>query len=149
MRQEARTLFGNPSADGRRQAEATRIPEPRPYAGPPTLHVLSLGDARELDWIADESVHLVVTSPPYFNLKKYNTHEAQLGDVQDYSAFHDELDKVWRHCFRVLVSGGRLVCNVGDVCVARRANKGRHVERPLQADDRRLRRWYGGVACSR
>lgn len=92
------------------------------------------GDARELDWIADESVHLVVTSPPYFNLKKYNDHPSQLGDIDEYERFHDELEKVWAHCFRILVPGGRLVCNVGDVCVSRRENKGRHLVLPLHAD---------------
>ena len=119
-----------------RQHEKRRgqIPAVRPYEGRPTKHVLNLGDARKLDWIADETVHLVVTSPPYFNLKKYNDHPNQLGDIDDYEAFLSELDAVWRHCFRVLVPGGRLVCNVGDVCVARRANRGRHHVFPLHAD---------------
>lgn len=118
----------------RTRSEATTIPKPRPYSGPPTEHTLNLGDARSLDWIPDGSVHLVVTSPPYFNLKKYNDHPDQLGDLDDYEAFHAELDWVWRHCFRVLVPGGRLVVNVGDVCVARRANGGRHHVLPLHAD---------------
>ena len=60
----------------------------------PTTHKLHLGDARELSWIADSSVHLVVTSPPYWTLKQYNPNDAQLGAVADYSAFMDELDKV-------------------------------------------------------
>ncbi len=92
------------------------------------------GDARELQWIPDESVHLVVTSPPYWTLKKYNDHPGQLGEIEDYAAFMDELDKVWQHCYRVLVKGGRLVCVVGDVCIARRRNKGRHMVVPLHAD---------------
>lgn len=96
--------------------------------------MLNLGDARRMHWIPDETVHLVVTSPPYFNLKKYNSHESQLGDIDEYDHFHDQLDEVWKHCFRVLVPGGRLVCNVGDVCVARRANGGRHHVYPLHAD---------------
>lgn len=112
----------------------TAIPVARPYDGPATRHVLNLGDARKLDWIDDETVHLVVTSPPYFNLKKYNDHPDQLGDFADYELFLNELDKVWRHCFRVLVPGGRLVCEVGDVCVARRMNRGRHHVFPLHAD---------------
>lgn len=112
----------------------TAIPALRPYEGPATRHTLHLGDARHLDWIPDGSVHLVVTSPPYFNLKKYNDHSAQLGDIDNYESFHDELDKVWRHCFRVLCPGGRLVCNVGDVCIARRKNNGRHHVFPLHAD---------------
>lgn len=57
-----------------------------------------------------------------------------MGDIADYEAFHDELDKVWRECYRVLVPGGRVVCVVGDVCIARRVNKGRHVVYPLHAD---------------
>jgi len=81
----------------------------------------------------DESVHLVVTSPPYWNLKRYNEHPDQLGHVQDYEAFLNELEKVWRHVFRILVPGGRLVCVVGDVCVARR-DFGRHLVFPLHAD---------------
>ncbi len=117
-----------------RKAAANSIPTARPYQGPPTNHVMNLGDARQLDWIPSESVHLVVTSPPYFNLKRYNESEGQLGHLDDYEGFHNELDKVWQHCFRALVPGGRLVCNVGDVCVARRKNNGRHLVLPLHAD---------------
>ncbi len=51
----------------------------------------------------------------------------------EYEAFLAELEKVWRHVFRMLVPGGRLVCVVGDVCVARR-NFGRHLVFPLHAD---------------
>jgi len=99
-----------------------------------TTHTLRQGDARRLDWITDESVHLVVTSPPYWTLKEYPDHEAQLGLVEDYERFHDELEKVWKHCYRVLVPGGRIACVVGDVCIARRKNKGRHMVMPLHAD---------------
>jgi site-specific DNA-methyltransferase (adenine-specific) len=99
-----------------------------------TSHLLHCGDARRLDWIPDESIHLIVTSPPYWTLKKYNEGIGQLGAVADYEEFMDELDKVWRHCFRVLVPGGRIVCVVGDVCLARRRNKGRHLVMPLHAD---------------
>ena len=91
------------------------------------------GDARDLSCVDDESVHLVVTSPPYWNLKRYNENPDQLGHVQDYETFLGELEKVWRHVFRLLVPGGRLVCVVGDVCVARR-NFGRHLVFPLHAD---------------
>jgi site-specific DNA-methyltransferase (adenine-specific) len=101
---------------------------------PSTEHVLHRGDARDVSWIPDESVHLVITSPPYWTLKKYNDHPGQLGDVTDYEAFQDELDKVWRHCYRTLVPGGRIACVVGDVCLARRRNNGRHLVMPLHAD---------------
>ena len=98
-----------------------------------TIHRLINGDSRDLSFLPDESVHLVVTSPPYWNLKRYNEHPDQLGHIQDYEAFLLELEKVWRHVYRVLVPGGRLVCVVGDVCVARR-NFGRHLVFPLHAD---------------
>jgi modification methylase len=98
-----------------------------------TAHKLINGDARDLSFIPDESVHLVVTSPPYWNLKKYNENPDQMGHIQDYEAFLTELRKVWMHVFRVLVPGARLVCVVGDVCVARR-RFGRHLVFPLHAD---------------
>jgi len=99
----------------------------------PTTHRLINGDARDLSFLADSSVHLVVTSPPYWNLKRYNENPDQLGHIQDYEAFLLELEKVWLHVYRVLVPGGRLVCVVGDVCVARR-DFGRHLVFPLHAD---------------
>jgi DNA modification methylase len=100
----------------------------------PTTHQLHCGDARDLSWIPDDSIHLIVTSPPYWTLKKYNDYPGQVGDIADYEVFLNELDKVWAHCERVLVQGGRLVCVVGDVCLARRHNQGRHQVIPLHAD---------------
>jgi site-specific DNA-methyltransferase (adenine-specific) len=99
-----------------------------------TTHLLRQGDARRLDWIPDQSLHLVVTSPPYWTLKEYPNHKDQLGLIEDYERFHDELEKVWKQCFRILVPGGRVVCVVGDVCIARRRNNGRHMVMPLHAD---------------
>ncbi len=98
-----------------------------------TTQTLHCGDSRELNWISDESVHLVATSPPYWTLKEYPGNKHQLGLVDDYEEFHNELDRVWRHCFRVLVPGGRLICVVGDVCLSRRRN-GRHMVMPMHAD---------------
>jgi len=98
-----------------------------------TMHRLVNGDARDLSFLDDASVHLAVTSPPYWNLKRYNEHPDQLGHIDDYEAFLAELEKVWRHVYRVLVPGGRLVCVVGDVCVARR-DYGRHLVFPLHSD---------------
>lgn len=103
-----------------------------------TCQRLINGDARDLSFLSDESVHLVLTSPPYWNLKKYNDNPYQLGHINDYEKFLDELNKVWRETYRVLVPGGRLVCVVGDVCVSRR-EYGRHLVFPLHADI--------GVAC--
>jgi site-specific DNA-methyltransferase (adenine-specific) len=97
------------------------------------MHRLVNGDARDLSFLDDASVHLSVTSPPYWNLKRYNEHPDQLGHINDYEAFLAELERVWRHVYRVLVPGGRLVCVVGDVCVARR-DYGRHLVFPLHSD---------------
>jgi site-specific DNA-methyltransferase (adenine-specific) len=100
----------------------------------PTSHKLIQGDARNLSFIPNESVHLIVTSPPYWTLKRYNDSEGQLGHVADYENFISQLEKVWREVFRILVPGGRLVCVVGDVCLSRRENAGRHTVVPLHAD---------------
>lgn len=105
-------------------------PWPKPFDR--TEHRLRLGDARDLSWIPNGSVHLIVTSPPYWTLKKYERNERQLGEIEDYNAFLDELDKVWCECARVLAPGGRICCVVGDVCIPRR--QGRHRVMPLHAD---------------
>lgn len=99
----------------------------------PTRHDLWWGDARSMDHIEPESVHLVLTSPPYWTLKEYRDSQGQMGHIVDYEEFLGELDSVWRHCFRVLVPGGRLVCVVGDVCLSRRENNGRHTVVPLHS----------------
>lgn len=98
----------------------------------PTRHLAVLGDARSLSGVAENSIHLVVTSPPYFNLKKYPAHNRQLGGVDDYELFLKELDTVWLECRRVLVPGGRLIVVVGDVCRSRR-RFGAHKVIPLHA----------------
>ncbi|HXG11782.1 MAG TPA: site-specific DNA-methyltransferase [Gemmataceae bacterium] len=98
----------------------------------PTTHRLFNQDARAMQ-VPPESVHLVLTSPPYWTLKEYRKTEGQLGYIADYEQFLAELDKVWKKCFDALVPGGRLVCVVGDVCLSRRKNGGRHTVVPLHA----------------
>src|SRR3990172_5729691 len=98
-----------------------------------TTHRLIQGDARDASYLKDESIHLVVTSPPYWTLKRYNENFNQLGHVADYETFLAELNKVWKEMYRILVPGGRMVCVVGDVCLSRR-QFGRHVVVPLHSD---------------
>lgn len=97
----------------------------------PTSHAMHRADAREFA-VAPASVALVLTSPPYWTLKRYRDSEGQLGHVDDYEEFLTDLDKVWRHAYDALIPGGRLVCVVGDVCLSRRRN-GRHRVIPLHA----------------
>ena len=99
----------------------------------PTSHQLYRHDSRDAAFLEPASVHLVVTSPPYWTLKEYRRSEGQLGFVAEYDAFLVALDRVWAHCWRALVPGGRLVIVVGDVCLSRRKNGGRHMVVPLHA----------------
>ena len=101
--------------------------------GIPTQHTLYRSDARCMPFLKPESIHLVVTSPPYWTLKEYEEVEGQLGYVADYEAFLIELDKVWRACYDALVPGGRVIIVVGDVCLSRRKNSGIHTVVPLHA----------------
>jgi DNA modification methylase len=100
-----------------------------------TSHRVFLGDARQMCALpSDTTVHLVVTSPPYWDLKQYpgDCAGAQLGHIDRREEFLAELNKVWQNCHRLLVPGGRLCIVVGDVCRSRRAF-GRHIVNPLHA----------------
>ena len=99
----------------------------------PTTHDLYRRDSRAIDFLLPNSLHLVVTSPPYWTLKDYNRSEGQMGFIEDYESFLTELDRVWQSCYDALVPGGRVVCVVGDVCLSRRKNFGEHVVVPLHA----------------
>ncbi|GIW65750.1 MAG: methyltransferase [Candidatus Parcubacteria bacterium] len=80
-------------------------------------------DARNMSEIPDNSIHLIVTSPPYFNIKDYSKDgyqvnkitekkEGQIGDIEDYKQYIKEMLKVWKECERVLKPNGKLVINV-------------------------------------
>lgn len=99
----------------------------------PTKHELWRRDSRSASFLEANSVHLVLTSPPYWNLKRYADSDGQMGHIDDYESFLSELDQVWAHCYRALVPGGRLVCVVGDVCLSRKKNAGEHTVVPLHA----------------
>jgi len=85
--------------------------------------------------IEDEGVELVVTSPPYFDIKDYENStggDDQLGDITEYERFNDEIETVWRRCYEKLVPGGRMCIVVGDV-LRSRSDYGRHRVLPLHA----------------
>jgi site-specific DNA-methyltransferase (adenine-specific) len=76
-------------------------------AGPGLLQVVH-GDSRRLDFMADNSVGLVVTSPPYWNKASYGAHRHNLGNVANYRRFFEEIKPVFEECFRVLQPGRKL-----------------------------------------
>lgn len=98
-----------------------------------SIHTLYLGDSRNMAEVSSGSIHLIVTSPPYWTLKKYNDVNGQLGSIKIYENFLRELSKVIKECYRVLAPGGRFICVVGDVCLSRRVNN-RHMVVPLHSD---------------
>jgi DNA modification methylase len=99
-----------------------------------TKHSIYVGDARKMQQLKDQPVHLVLTSPPYWNLKRYAGagNGSQLGHIADREQFLAELEKVWTLCFQRLIPGGRLCIVVGDVCRSRKVH-GRHFVEPLHA----------------
>lgn len=84
------------------------------------------GDARHLATVADRSVALVVTSPPYFAGKQYEVELERDGIPASYLEYLDVLRQVFAECVRTLEPGGRLAVNV--------ANLGRKPYRSLSAD---------------
>jgi DNA modification methylase len=78
-----------------------------------TIHRIINGDSRQMNIISDRSVHLVITSPPYWQLKDYGTDE-QIGLDDNYESYINNLNLVWKECYRVLFPGCRLCINIGD-----------------------------------
>lgn len=73
-----------------------------------------IGDSRKMREIPNNSVHLIVTSPPYFNAKTYSDDFSgkDLGNINDYKKWKNEIKKVWSECLRVLQPGRRLFINI-------------------------------------
>ncbi|MCC5944872.1 MAG: thermonuclease family protein [Bernardetiaceae bacterium] len=97
-----------------------------------TTHQIIQGDSRKMSLIADESVQLVVTSPPYWQLKDYGT-ETQIGYHEDYETYINSLNLVWQECYRVLSPGCRLCINIGDQ-FARAVYYGRYKVIPIRTE---------------
>jgi len=90
------------------------------------------GDSREMKEVKDSSIDLIVTSPPYWNLKDYGS-ERQIGYNQTLKEYLDDLYKVFSECYRVLRPGRRICINIGDQ-FARATDYGRYKVIPLHAE---------------
>ena len=97
-----------------------------------TKHTIIYGDSRNMSLIPNESVQLIVTSPPYWQLKDYGV-DKQIGFYDSYEDYINNLNLVWRECFRVLEPGCRLCVNVGDQ-FARSAYYGRYKVIPIHSE---------------
>lgn len=97
-----------------------------------TKHIIINGDSRQMNELKNESVHLIVTSPPYWQLKDYGT-ENQIGFHDDYETYINHLNLTWKECFRVLHKGCRLCINIGDQ-FARSTYYGRYKIIPIHAE---------------
>lgn len=97
-----------------------------------TKHTIVNGDSRHMAELSDESVHLIVTSPPYWQLKDYGADD-QIGFNDDYETYVNHLNLVWSECFRVLQKGCRLCVNIGDQ-FARAAYYGRYKVVPIHTE---------------
>ena len=97
-----------------------------------TTHTLINGDCRRMSMIPDSSVQLIVTSPPYWQLKDYGT-DVQIGFNDTYEQYINNLNIVWKECFRVLEDGCRLCINIGDQ-FARSVYYGRYKVIPIHSE---------------
>lgn len=97
-----------------------------------THHRVIFGDSRFMASIKDETVQLIATSPPYWQLKDYGKEE-QIGFHQSYPEYIADLNRVWSECYRVLSPGCRLCVNIGDQ-FARAVHYGRYKVIPIREE---------------
>ncbi len=97
-----------------------------------TIHKVIIGDSRKMNELEDSSIHLVVTSPPYWQLKDYGT-DNQIGFNDSYEEYINNLNLVWQECYRVLKPGCRIAINIGDQ-FARSVYYGRYKVIPIRTE---------------
>ena len=97
-----------------------------------TIHKIINGDSRQMNLVPDKSIHLVITSPPYWQLKDYGT-EKQIGFHESYENYINNLNLVWKEVLRVLHPGCRLCINIGDQ-FARSVYYGRYKVIPIRTE---------------
>ncbi|MBU1182161.1 MAG: site-specific DNA-methyltransferase [Proteobacteria bacterium] len=95
-------------------------------------HKIYIADSRLMQEVPDESVHLVITSPPYWQLKDYDS-ALQIGFHDTYEEYINNLNLVWKECHRVLYGGCRLCVNIGDQ-FARSVYYGRYKVIPIRTE---------------
>lgn len=97
-----------------------------------TKHIIVNGDSRKMNHLGDQSVHLIITSPPYWQLKDYGSDD-QIGFNDSYESYINNLNLVWKECYRVLHDGCRLCINIGDQ-FARSVYYGRYKVIPIHSE---------------
>lgn len=97
-----------------------------------TFHKIIIGDSRRMEEVKNESVHLVITSPPYWQLKDYGN-KGQIGFNDSYEDYINNLNLVWNQCNRILHKGCRLCINIGDQ-FARSVYYGRYKIIPIRTE---------------
>jgi DNA modification methylase len=97
-----------------------------------TNHKIIIGDSRNMTEVPDESIHLIITSPPYWQLKDYGN-GGQIGFDDSYEDYINNLNLVWNECHRVLKKGCRLCINIGDQ-FARSVYYGRYKVIPIRTE---------------
>ena len=97
-----------------------------------TVHNIIIGDSRKMKELPAGSVHLIITSPPYWQLKDYGT-DNQIGFHDSYEKYINNLNLVWNECNRVLHDGCRLCINIGDQ-FARSVYYGRYKIIPIRTE---------------
>lgn len=97
-----------------------------------TIHRIITGDSRKMQEVKDASMHLVVTSPPYWQLKDYGSSD-QIGFNHSYEEYINNLNLVWNECYRVIENGCRLCINIGDQ-FARSVYYGRYKVIPIRTE---------------
>lgn len=97
-----------------------------------TTHLHINGDSRQMNLMPDKSVHLIITSPPYWQLKDYGT-DRQIGFHDNYENYINNLNLVWKECYRILHDGCRMCINIGDQ-FARSVYYGRYKVIPIRTE---------------
>ena len=113
------------------------MPTPKRNTSDTFENRIFFSDSRDMKELPKESVHLIITSPPYYNVKNYaldgyqrlktNTKSrAQIGDIKDYDEYIKEMLVVWKECTKVLKPNGKLIINTPLMPIPKASYNGHH-----------------------